>query len=165
MKQIIHTIELALVAVLLSGCIEAIGEPEGAISMPGYEVVRAGEPVDVYHLHISFKDTEGTDLLEKLAYYKSDPTRQKYWGEIDPALYSLNIIATSWFTPQESFFTLSKYDENHSWITPDENGYYGDKGTWYLTSKYVYPSKTDGSPYNPLKYRMSCETLFDYSYA
>ena len=161
MKLIRHTLTLALVTLLLSGCIASLEEYPGAIEMPRPEgVVNGAEPVDVYHLHISFKDQAGNDLLEPFAYYKSDPSRQKYWGEVDPALYSLNIIASSWSTPFESYFTLSKYDGNHSWITPDENGIYGDTGTWYLTNSFRIVTKNDESPYSPLRYVIKCKSLF-----
>ena len=144
MKHKIYTIGLALTALLLLGCSE----------MEPIEPVTPKAPTtDFYHLHISFKNKNGEDLLQPLAYYRSDPTSNKYLGEVDPERCSLKVMATAFTNQEESFFTMAKFDALHSWITPDKNGrYYGNYGTWYLTSNFSIPSKKDGSPYSPLRY-------------
>ena len=148
MKQIRYTIWLALTALLLSGCSSSLQE--------GPEIPDSTPTTDFYHLHISFKNKNGEDLLQPLAYYRSDPTSNKYLGEVDPERCILKIGSTFIFDAEYSFFTLAKFDALHSWMTPDKNGMYenryGNKGTWYLTSNYSIPSKKDGSPYSPLRY-------------
>lgn len=144
MKQIKHTIWFALTVLLLSGCSEmALEDP----------VTPKAPTTDFYHLHISFKNKNGEDLLQPLANYRSDPTSNKYLGEVDPERCIAKITTTTNYNQEAIVFTMAKFDALHSWITPDKNGrYYGNYGTWYLTSNFSIPSKKDGSPYSPLRY-------------
>ena len=151
MKQIRYTIWLALTALLLVACSGTMPEEPQKTEAP---------TTDFYHIHISFKDTDGYDLLKQFSNYRSDPTSDKYRGEVDPELCTLRMVPYSIATPEASFFTLAKFDELHSWITPDKNGMYKDYGTWYLTSNYSIPPKKDGTPYSPLRYWICCERLF-----
>lgn len=148
-----YTIGLALIVMLLTGCSSV--EPEGTSPVgnpdPGW---------DIYRINISFKYPSGFDLLEQLAYYKSDPTNPKYLGEIDPEKYTLQVVSSVMFPEEYHYFTLAKFDDLHSWVRTDKNGVYLNKGTWYFSNDFVIKTKNDGSPYSPLRYRISSSVLF-----
>lgn len=155
---------LALTALLLLGC-EREPIPDGSDTMRetmAKAMAMAG--MNTYFLHISFKDASGNDLLEPLAYYTSDPDRRKYWGEVNPDDCTLRTIVSSWQYPEMTSFSLAKFDENHSWMSTDENGRYGDGGTWYFTINLCYPARPDGSPYSPLLYDIASKKVFGVSY-
>lgn len=154
MKLIRFIIRFAFVAFLMSSCISCV-EPGG---------VSAGHlpdpSLDVYRINISFKDAAGHDLLEQMAYYKSDPTSPKYLGEVDPEKLTLTIVSSTIYPLDTFYFNMAKFDDIHSWMKTDKNGVYPNRGTWYLSNDFVIESKYNGAPYSPLIYNISCPVLF-----
>ncbi|MBO7488243.1 MAG: hypothetical protein J6T58_06850 [Bacteroidales bacterium] len=158
MKPLKHTIWLALLALLLTACTPI--EPGSTSDRPN------STSLDIYRLNISFKDQNGRDLLEQFASYKVDPTSPKYFGMVDPERYTLTIASTTMFPQDTSYFTLAKFDNLHSWMRTDKNGYYSNnRGTWYFSNEFIIRSKNNGSPYSPLRYYIFCRELFGDSIA
>ena len=84
-----------------------------------------------YRLHINFKDAAGNDLVASLGeeYYISESWRTKWVNEINPDKYSLDIILSDGVNATKPYYTLAKYNDNHSWLIPEVNGRYDGDGT------------------------------------
>ena len=116
-----------------------------------------------YRLHVNFRDVAGNDLVAPLGeeYYISEGWRTKWVNEINPEKYSLDIILPDGLSSTKPYYSLAKYNDYHSWLTPGEDGKYDGDGIWYLESNYVPTVITSNAAIqSPLTYRLSCPTIF-----
>ncbi|MCR5827655.1 MAG: hypothetical protein K6G53_04495 [Bacteroidales bacterium] len=117
-----------------------------------------------YFIDISFKDSLGNDLVAPLAEdrYISDQQIDKWWGEIDPERYKLEIISQSGDiiahdrysgSLRKPQFFMSKYDSNYKLVSDEDTGcYYLEQILQLPAIVYVLQQQ--------LTYRIICPTIF-----
>ena len=117
-----------------------------------------------YFIDISFKDSLGNDLVAPLAEdrYISDQHIDKWWGEIDPVRYKLEVISQSGGiiahdmysgSLRKPQFFMSKYDSNYKLVSDEVFGCY------YLAQTLQLPA-IEYDLQQQLTYRLTCPTIF-----
>lgn len=147
MKNIHFSFFIAIMAFLLSGCGKA--EPEIA----NYFRQSPPIPMDYYFLHISFKDVAGNDLVAPWC----------SWGDNKDDNYSLVIKLPDGTNYGASYFTLGKFDNQHSIALSREDETYREDGSWYLVSN-INNSGRDITVLDSLTYMIQCPLLFGDRY-
>ena len=174
MKYISHIIVSSLIVCSLSSCNNDLGggtylDGEYAIdlsSMAGRELNETFGPAWKYTISISFKDTEGNDLVAPLAeeQWSNNPDASHWAGYINPDKLHLDVIYSN---PPDWFDNTTYTHKAYPGMIPDVHVKYctavqfdQPDSPWYVVHGEATYINTWGDEVRDLTFKLSCPTIF-----
>lgn len=127
-------------------------------------------PMYMYYVAISFRDRQGDDLVASLCEekWKPDGDHSRWYGEINPETYLLDIIPSSPYIFEEEdnvirdssrpFLQVAKFDENRRCVSNFRQQTEGD-GYYYLLNRVGGRVALSGFQ-NKVTYLLICPSIF-----